>query len=125
MKNKQDEFSPRFYRFIDSPIRIFLFEIDDLIVGVLALWVLVFSSWALEVGSGGFLYLYIVMAILTSVWYSKFKKNKPKGYLFQILYKSGLYFPGNKIAIKSRKYIRYGKDYKVAPKYFTKELRGQ
>jgi len=121
--NKAEEFTPNFYKYIDSPLMILFFEVDDMAVGAASLLVMLISSLIVGLQSSGIVYIYMVLAILISIQYSKFKKNKPNGYIYHFFYKLGLYHPKNSIV--ENQYNKYTKDYNIAPQHFTKKLKGQ
>ncbi|MDD3467143.1 MAG: type IV conjugative transfer system protein TraL [Campylobacterales bacterium] len=123
MNNKAEEFSPRFYRHIDDPIMILFFEIDDMAISFIILWLLLVISFVVGAKAGGVIFLYIGISLLAGAYYNRFKKNKPNGYIFQFLYKKGVYHPLHSLGFK--KYTNYAGDYKVAPRPFTKAMRGQ
>lgn len=124
MQNKNIEnFTPPFYRYIDSPLRILFFEIDDLAIGIFTLFILLVLSLVFGFSASGIIYVYVVLSISASVYYAKFKKNKPNGYIFQFFYKKGLYHPTASLGL--RRYRKFSQQYKISPQCFTKKMKGQ
>jgi hypothetical protein len=123
MGSNTEDFTPKFYRFIDSPVMILFFEADDIAITVFSLLFMLIASLVLGFVAGGMIYIYIVAAVGVGAYYRNFKKNKPSGYIFQYFYKKGLYHPSNSMGLE--KYKKHSNGYKVVPQYYTKKMKGQ
>jgi len=125
--SRAESFSPVFYKHIDAPLMLLFFDVDDLAIGIAVLQVQLIGSLILGLKAGGNIYIAIVLAVIAGISYNKFKQNKPKGYIFQSLYRKGFYHPLSRIggSVGIGKYIKNTKEFKVAPKYYTTVMKGQ
>lgn len=111
-----------FPRYIDRPRLIGIFEIDEFFLAFFIMVAILASSLLFpKFESLYVMLLAISFGLLSAVFYSKFKKNRPDGYTIQKLYRKGIFSPNdNKKALLLNPYLR--KMGNVVPYGFTKEL---
>jgi len=121
MKNPKD-YIVRFYKYLDRPMLIFIIELDDLIIGFLIFALQMITCMLLNVVIGGFMFVFLIVSCLSVYFWRKYKKVKPNGYIFQLLYRVGLLHPTSLFKQKS---MRKKSKFKIVPLSITKKMYGQ
>lgn len=122
MQYQHDEFNVRFFRHLDTPMMIVVFEADEFSVGVFVyLFSLIFAQLFSIFIPGGVI-IYAILAIFSMLAFMKYKKNKPEGYMLGKLYRFGL-IEAKSFTLK-RIITKKEKNFKVLPYGFMKEFRG-
>ena len=97
---EHDEFNVKFFRHLDTPMMIFIFESDEFMLG-LAVYMsslIVAASAGIQLEGGVIVYACISLIVMIS--YMKYKKNKPEGYMMAKLYRFGILEPRSLPQIK-------------------------
>ncbi len=122
------KYNSRFFKYIDNPPMVGVFELDEFIVFLVSFIGLMLIALLFDIVLEGGVLVYAIIAVLVTLSYLKYKKNKPKGFFFQKLYRWGVYEPRNwrdfskvlNLKVNSKKY----KSFKVLPYGFIKKMSG-
>lgn len=117
-----DEYNVRFFKHLDTPMMIMIFESDEFFLGLAVyLFLMIFAALFGIVIPGGVL-PYAFMGIISMFLYVKYKKNKPNGYMINKLYRLGI-INARTFAYK-RFLTKQEKSFKMLPYGFMREFRG-
>lgn len=126
--DEQNRYNSRFFKYIDNPPMVGLFEVDEFIVFMSLLIGQMMTDLLFGLNIDGGILIYPVTAGMVALSYIKYKKNKPKGYFFQKLYRLGIYEPRNWVDPKSmlglKRQSKKYKNFKVLPYGFVKKMSG-
>ncbi|WP_418181411.1 type IV conjugative transfer system protein TraL (plasmid) [Aliarcobacter lanthieri] len=117
-----DGYNVRFFKHLDTPLMIFIFESDEFIVGMIVYLSTMILAAVLGIALPGGVFLYAILSLLSMLGYIKFKKTRPSGYMNGRLFKLGI------IHVRSFGFKRFltkkEKNFKVLPYGFLNEFRG-
>jgi|GEM_PF-3060307 len=121
----REEYNSRFFKYLDTPMMIFIFESDEFVIGMLIyIFSLLFGALTGLVLPGGVM-TYSILSILGMYGYMKFKKNRPNGYIFGRLYRLGLYEARSINGLNLKRILtKKEKKFKVLPYGFITSMRG-
>lgn len=122
MEQKYDEFNVRFFKHLDTPMMMIVFEADEFFLGVFVYLFFLISAALFSINIPGGILLYALMGLIAMYGYIKYKKNKPNGYMMSKLYRYG-FIEARKFAFK-RILSKKEKKFKVLPYGFIREFRG-
>lgn len=117
-----DEFNVRFFKYLDTPMMLIVFESDELFLGIAVYLSLMIIAAALGIVLPGGVLLYAMFAMFAMYGYMSYKKNKPNGYMINKLYRLGI-INARKFSYK-RILSKEEKKFKVLPYGFIREFRG-
>jgi hypothetical protein len=110
-----------FPRFLDKPRLIGVFEMDEFILFFAIIVSIIGGSFAFpSLGSGSVMFTAFAAGGFAAWGYKKFKRNRPDGYTFQKLYRSGLIAPDD--MKQHRIKYPYLSRLRMIPYGFTKEF---
>lgn len=122
MQKDYDEFNVRFFKHLDTPMMIVVFEADEFFIGIFVYLFSLIAARSLDIYIPGGVVIYAFMGIASMIGYIKYKKNKPEGYMLSKLYRTG-FIEARSFSFK-RILSKKEKRFKVLPYGFIKELRG-
>lgn len=117
-----DEYNVKFFKYLDTPMMIVIFEADEFILGISVYLSLMLIATLLGIVLPGGVLLYAFMGMASMYAYIKYKKNKPNGYMFNKLYRLGI-INARKFSYK-RILSAKEKSFKVLPYGFLREFNG-
>ena len=120
--HNHDEYNVRFFKYLDTPTMIIIFEADEFLLGLFVYLTSMIMAALLGIVLPGGVMLYALVAILTMLFYIKYKKNKPDGYLLSKFYRYGI-IDARTFNYK-RKLTKEEKKFKVLPYGFLNDIRG-
>ncbi len=117
-----DGYNVRFFKYLDTPMMLIVFEADELFLGIAVYISLMLFAAVIGVVLPGGVLMYAFFSILAMYGFMKYKKNKPNGYLMNKLYRFGI-IDARKFSYK-RLLSKEEKSFKVLPYGFMREFRG-
>lgn len=117
-----DGYNVPFFKHLDTPMMIFIFESDEFAIGMLSYLSTMIIATLLGIVLPGGVLLYAVIGLSSMLGFAEYKKRKPSGFLINKLYRLGFIearnFSYKKILTEKEK------SFKVLPYGFIKEFRG-
>ncbi|MEV9477567.1 type IV conjugative transfer system protein TraL [Aliarcobacter butzleri] len=121
-QHSYDGYNVRFFKYLDTPMMIFIFESDEFYIGMFVYLSTMIFAALFEIILPGGVFIYALFGLLSMFAYIKYKKTKPTGYLNGRLYRYGIInartFNFKRVLTKKEK------KFKVLPYGFLKEFRG-
>ena len=117
-----DGYNITFFKHLDTPPMLFIFESDEFIIGIVVYLSTMASATAMGIVLPGGVLAYALLGIGSMFGYIKYKKTKPNGFLVNRLYRIGIL--NARTFNYKRKLTKQEKSFKVLPYGFLKEFSG-